>query len=233
MGETTIIFGRISVNGDLKKAKRFIETFKDDNSYPWFRPEMFSFSSFEKPYYFREPIIGFASSYKNLEDSLKDLIIKFEYLLENIDFSTAKLQMETEMFGTYDFFWKRKTQNDKYDEKENLIETKNWFFGHGNRNVWGHLQQELEPRVFPFSYEYPIKFDEESLNDFYLIIDKSKNKSNQERIYFSEYIDKRKCDSSLFHPILTYYEVRKLIECGYEAEKGYWLIKKNDILRIE
>ncbi len=234
MGETTIIFGRIAVNGDLMKAKEFIETFQDDNKYPWFRTEMFSFSSFDKQFYFREPIIGFAASYKNLEHSLKDLIIKFEYLLLNIEFSTAKLQMETEMFGTYDFFWKRKTDYDKFEDEDKLIETKNWFFGHGQRNIWGQLQLESnEPMVFPFSYEYPIQFDKEILEEFYLVVDKSINLGFNRKIYFDEYLRKERCDNSLFHPIFTYYEVRNIIECGYETGRGFWIIKKNEILRIE
>jgi hypothetical protein len=35
-------------------------------------------------------------------------MIKFENVLRNIEFDTAKIQMETEYYGTYNFFWKSK-----------------------------------------------------------------------------------------------------------------------------
>jgi hypothetical protein len=133
--------------------------------------------------------------------------------------------METEMYGTYDFFWKRKLNNDKFEVKEKLIETENWFFGHGQRDVWGHLQlQTNEPKVFPFSYTYPIQIDKEALDDFYYVVEKSSKIGLNEKIYFCDYLEKRKCYSSLFHPIFTYYEVRNLIDFGYETQKGFWIM---------
>ncbi len=234
MGETTIIFGRILINGETQNAKKIIETFKDDQYYPWLRSEMFSFTSFEKPFYYREPVIGFAASYKNLEDSLSCFIIKFEFLLSKLEFYSAKLQMETEFYGTYEFFWKRKIHHENFEEKEKLIERPKWFFGHGYRNFWGHLKVDLgENDVFPFGYKYPIEFDKERVVDFNYIIDKTKLIELNTKIVFSDFLDKKKCDNSLFYPIFSYFSIRKLIDYGYETNNGFWIIKKQELNKIE
>ena len=233
MGETTTIFGRISINGDTAKSKKFITSLKDDKHYPWIRTEMFSFGSFEKPFYYREPILGFAATYKNLEESLKCFIIKFEFLLSNIEFYSAKMQMETEFYGTYEFFWKSKTENDNFKEKDELIETENWYFGHGYRNCWGLLQVDLkQEHIFPFGYSYPIKFDKEALLEFNKLIDKTSKININEKIYLANYFENLESNNSNLNPILTYYEVRKLIDYGYDTEKGYWIIKQKELTKL-
>lgn len=46
--------------------------------------------------------------------------------------------MEAEFYGTYNFFWKSKEgQSARFEEKEKLIETDEWYFGSGHRGRWG------------------------------------------------------------------------------------------------
>ena len=84
---------------------------------------MFSLGATESPYYYENPIISFGASYKEVEHEWEFFILKFENILRNIEFETAKTQLETEILGTYNFFWKSKTGTDTYEKKEKLIET--------------------------------------------------------------------------------------------------------------
>jgi hypothetical protein len=157
MGAQTIIHGRIVLKGDFDKSKKFIKSLNNDEKYPWIRSEMFSLGASNRPYYYDAPIVAFAADYKELEYDWMAFVIKFENVLRNIDFSTVKIQMETEFAGTYNFFWKSKSQNDKFDEKEKLIETDEWYFGYGYRNMWGALNEDLKEKdIFNIDFEYPI-----------------------------------------------------------------------------
>lgn len=223
MGVQTIIHGRISLKGNFEKSRQFIKSLCNDEKYPWIRTEMFSLGSSERPYFYDEPIIGFASSYKGLEDDWTSFIIKFENVLNNIEFDTAKIQMETEFYGTYNFFWKSKTNTDKFEEKEKLIETNKWYFGYGYRCRWGLLDEELkEKHVFSIDFDYPIKFDIKTVNEF--------NEATKEMEIGQciELGDSIKNYQKLY-PILIYGYVNKMFDYGLESGKGYWIKKLKHI----
>lgn len=160
MGVQTIIHGRIVLdhNSDYDATRNFIQSLSNDDTYPWVRTEMFSIGSFDFPYMYDNPVIGFAADYKGLENHFKLFIKKFEHVLRNIPFETAKIQMETEFYGTYNFFWKSKKGFSKeYEPEEMMIETNEWYFGHGYRDRWGLLDEHLEQsHIFNINFEYPI-----------------------------------------------------------------------------
>ncbi len=164
MGTQVIIHGRINLKGNFEKSRQFIKSLnKSNDKYPWINAEMFSPGLTERPYYYEEPVIAFASDYSGLESRFTLFVIKFENVLKNIEFKTAKLQMETEYYGTYNFFWKSKSSNHKFEE-EQLIETPEWYFGFGERSYWGDLTKPLEDKnIFSIDFEYPIKFDTKAL----------------------------------------------------------------------
>lgn len=220
MGEQTIIHGRIALKGNFEKSREFIKSLGNDDKYPWIRTEMFSLGVNERPYYYEGPMIAFAADYKGLEDDWTSFIIKFENVLRNIEFDTAKIQMETEFYGTYNFFWISKSDNDKFDDKEKLIETNEWYFGYGYRCRWGLLDEDLkEEHIFKINFEYPIRFDKNTLSKF---MDVVKDLPINETTYIHDPSDK-------LYPILTYGHVNKMLDYGHERGKGIWIKKLNKI----
>jgi hypothetical protein len=224
MGVQTIVHGRIELTGDFESTRDYIKSLSNDDKYPWIRTEMFSLGASERPYYYVEPIIGFAADYKGLEYNWTSFIIKFENILRSIPFDTAKIQMETEFVGTYNFFWKSKTDRSKeFEENENLIETKDWFFGYGYRSRWGLLDEELEERhVFNIDFDYPIKFDEKTLTEF---LNTTKPLKNGE----IEYLKNKISNLDKLHAILTYCFTHNMIDYGFQGGKGYWVKKLKEI----
>lgn len=164
MGVQTIIHGRITLKGDYEKSRQYIKSLKD-TEYPWLRAELFSTGAMERPYYYEQPVIAFAADYKGVEDDWSDFIRNFEHLLRNIEFDSARIQMETEIFGTYNFFWKSKTGSATYEKAEKMIETEEWFFGFGHRNYWGCLTEPLrQEHIFDIDFSYPVKHSDEQDN---------------------------------------------------------------------
>jgi|JI10StandDraft_1071094.scaffolds.fasta_scaffold576540_2 hypothetical protein len=223
MGVQTIVHGRISLKGDFEKSREFIKSLSNDDKYPWIRTEMFSLGANERPYFYDEPIIGFAASYKGLESDWTSFIIKFENVLSNIEFDTAKIQMETEFYGTYNFFWKSKTNSENFEEKEKLIENNEWYFGFGYRCRWGLLDEELkDEHIFRIDFEYPVKFDIKTLNEF--------NEATKE-MEVGQVMDlgiKVKNHDKLYS-ILTFGYINKMFDYGLESGKGYWIKKLKQI----
>lgn len=156
MGFQTIVHGRISLKGNFEKSRHYIRSLGEDNQYPCISTEMFSLGTTESPYYYENPIISFGASYKQVEHEWEIFLLKFENILRNIEFETAKIQLETEILGTYNFFWKSKTGTDIYEKKEQLIETAEWYFGYGHRHAYGILEEPLTEshtyRLFHFNY---------------------------------------------------------------------------------
>ncbi len=223
MGVQTIVHGRISLKGDFEKSRQFIKSLSNDDKYPWIRTEMFSLGANERPYFYDEPIIGFAANYKGLESDLTSFIIKFENVLSKIEFDTAKIQMETEFYGAYNFFWKSKTNTEKFEEKEKLIETNDWYFGFGYRCRWGLLDEELKDKhIFSMDFEYPIKFDPETLNEFN---EATKGMQVNQTIELGTKIK----NYDKLYPILTFGYINKMFDYGLESGKGYWIKKLSQI----
>ncbi|MBO9562577.1 MAG: hypothetical protein J7621_07380 [Niastella sp.] len=224
MGVQTIVHGRINLKGDFEKTREFIRSLKDDDKYPFIRTEMFSLGASERPYYYDEPIIGFAADYKGLEYDWTSFIIKFENVLQNIEFDTAKIQMETGFIGTYNFFWKTKTDSkEEFEDKDHFIKTGKWYFGYGHRSRWGLLDEELkEKHIFNIDFQYPIKFDPKTLREFNKAI---------ERLEVGQVIDLavEVINWGKLYPILTFGYVNKMFDYGFESGKGYWIKKLTPI----
>lgn len=164
MGRHSLVSARITVQPENHdKTVAFLQTLKNDDTYPYIRTEMFSIGTKEVPHQYFTSIIAFAASYKNIEDHFTDFVIKFEHVLRNIDFNTCKLHLETEYFNDYNFMWvNKKTNHMKNDDvvKNQLIETDTFYFGYGNRTRYGTLRDTLnDTDCFDkcnFGFSYPI-----------------------------------------------------------------------------
>jgi hypothetical protein len=234
MGHQTIVHGRISLRGDFEKTRKFIKTLKKDDTYPWIRTEMFSLGAFKKPYYYSEPIIGFAADYKGLENYWTEFIIKFENLLNNIEFETAKIQIETEISGTFNLFWQSKFDDEIITENKELIEADKWYFGFGSRSRWGTIEENPNTDYLQaMEFKYPIEFDNDILPQFNQILKAIQIIDIGEQIWIKDYLHRR--DSSKYnkiYPILIYLQVNKEIEFGSETGEGYWFKKLKEIEEI-
>ncbi|CAA6823001.1 MAG: Unknown protein [uncultured Sulfurovum sp.] len=170
MGTQSIVTGRIVISDDIEQARELIKTFEADEYYPCIRTEMFSLGV-KGSYYYDEQVITFGATYKAVEYDWKEFILKFEHILRNINFDTAKIQLETEFLGTYDFFWKKKINREKFERKEKLIETEEWYFGFGNRSMFGLLDSDSDEPVFSMEeFTYPISFNDSEVKAYNLLI---------------------------------------------------------------
>lgn len=167
----TIVYGIIVLNENLEKSREFIQNLGLDNSFPAMEPQMFSLGSSKR---YDDPIISFASTYKYAEDHWIDFIIKFEYILRNIEFSDARIHLEPTISSSYNFFWfSQNYYNGKlpfveFENPELLIETPDWYFGLGYRNNHVDSSFKLEDlNVFEFeNFQYPIRFSAKQKRQF-------------------------------------------------------------------
>ncbi|MBL7706571.1 MAG: hypothetical protein JNM21_13585 [Taibaiella sp.] len=67
MGIQTIVYGRIALKGDFEKSRQYLKSLVNDGDFPWLRTEFFSTGATESPYYYQQPVIGFAADYKAIE----------------------------------------------------------------------------------------------------------------------------------------------------------------------
>ncbi len=234
MGVQSIVHGRILLKGNFQKSKEYLHSLKNDDNYPWIRTEMFSFGAEEKPYYYDKPVLSFGATYKGVESDWKSFIIKFENILRNIEFDNAKIQLETEFYGTYNFFWKKRTDRDNFEANEKLIETKEWFFGYGYRCRWGLLDEELkDEHIFKINFEYPIKFKNSILEAFNDFLTKIETVENNKVIYLNDYLDYNIIYDDDLYPILIYLKTKNMIRFSFEdGGKRYWIKKLKPINKI-
>lgn len=223
MGSQTIIHGRITLKGDIEAAQKFVRELRDDN-YPKICTEMFSIGATEYYSFYEEPVIAFAATYKSVEDDWDCFILKFEHLLRNIEFDTAKLQMETEYFGDYHFFWKSKTEHTRFEEKDKFIEMPEWFFGYGYRCVWGILEKGQDGAAsFPFKFEYPVRPDEEILGELLRIAQAMEQGNLPQTVFINDHLTPEMQQAPKLYPSLTALCLRERVTFGYETDKGYWM----------
>jgi hypothetical protein len=223
MGSQTIIHGRITLKGDVGASQKYVSQLRDDN-YPKICREMFSIGATEYYAYYEEPVIAFAATYKSVEDDWDCFILKFEHLLRNIEFDTAKLQMETEYLGDYHFFWKSKTEHTRFEEKDKFIEMPEWFFGYGYRCVWGLLEEEQDGiPSFPFEFDYPVRPDEEILAELLQMLQAMEQGNLPKQVFVNDYLSRESQQSPKLYLSLTALCLREGITFGYETHKGHWI----------
>ncbi|UZR96782.1 hypothetical protein [Chondrinema litorale] len=229
MGEISIVHGIIKVE-DLDLYEKTVESMEIDENYPWIRPEMLNLCGDERPYYYESPIATFGATYKNLVGgtSWSEFILKFEYFLSKIKFDFARIRLETEFMGDYEFFWggKRGVDNEFYAGKD-LIEQDRWYFGYGVRNMFGGLNEQ-EPKL-PFDFQYPIEFDSKILEEFSFILPELNQLELKTKTFFENETRAKVLGNGNFHLILTYLKINKIIRFGWESEKGLFIERLKEI----
>ena len=164
------IYGYIKIDRDYDRSVNFIKSLGKDKSYPFINTNMFSFGDDEIPYYYDNPIFGFAATYKTFGYEVSEwnkLILKIENILRNIDFENAQFHVDSSM-GPYTLFWRKEgashlgAENDKkFIEEYQLIKTPEWYFGFGKRSSLSGSLEKAEPyydlrNTFGSDFVYPI-----------------------------------------------------------------------------
>ena len=141
MGETSIVFGRISTYGkeEIEHNISIIsELPSEKEGYSMFTNEMFNRNTLNGKMNYT---FGFPRSYKNIEYRWENWIDEFEQLIRKLKWETINVILETEMFGTHQYFWQKKVYRDNQEvpvkNDYGLIEKEGWYFGGGHRNFWG------------------------------------------------------------------------------------------------
>ncbi len=233
MGHISVVYGIIKLN-DVKSFHKTLLDMKPDENYPWIRAEMFNTNSVEHPYYYGNPITTFGTTYKNLSggNDWSEFILKFEYILDKIDFEYARIRFETEFLGNFEFFWGRKTgRKPEFYNKDGLIEQKKWFFGYGVRHMYGGLICENEPEL-PYDFKYPIEFDEDIKNKFNQIIEELNQIPMSTERYFENHAKHIVFGNDHSNLILTYLKINEVIEYGWELKKGFFIKRLKEIKKI-
>lgn len=146
----SVVYGRMLLRyGAGEKSRAYLRSYESDNRFPFIRPEMFSAGSEGQPFFYDQQVIAFAATYKNVEyDSWEEFIRKFEAILEHLEFENVHLHLQTELMGSFHFYWKNISAPDTLaavfqDADYQLIRTENWYFGFGQRDASGALSRPL------------------------------------------------------------------------------------------
>lgn len=171
-----------------------------------------------------EEVIGFALTRKFAD--WRDYLIQFECLLVQLNFNVAKVELETEMEGTYHWYWQRKPYEYRIDEmaKLELTETPYWYFGQGVRSMWGHHIDGYDSFPIPMDFEYPVIFSGDALLAVNRAIPDLNKIAIGEKIPYDmlwEITGLPQSDGQ--HYILSYLAGRGLIRHNFNKEKGAWI----------
>jgi hypothetical protein len=106
MSESSIVFGRIRCRS-IESIKKNIEVISRlplsaEYSVPFFTAEMFNRNLAAGK---MDHVLGFARSYKNIEHRWEEWISEFEELIAKLEWESINVILETEMFGTHQYFW--------------------------------------------------------------------------------------------------------------------------------
>ncbi|MBL7809110.1 MAG: hypothetical protein JNN28_14920 [Saprospiraceae bacterium] len=133
-----------------------IQALGTDPQFPFLSTGMFNLETLGPPQFYDQRVISFAATYKNIEyeGGVAMFLLKWEKLLRQLKFETAQLELQTEVMGTYRFYWRNRRHPDTFLERHKesdfqLIQTPDWYFGFGYRTRSGALIIPLtEDQIF-------------------------------------------------------------------------------------
>ena len=120
---------------------------------------MFNTGWAKNPWHYESQIIGFSANYKRAEDHWNSFILKFEYLIEELNyFESAQINLETFYFGTYNYKWSKK---ENFVIGRNGKERNDWTFTIGHEGNYVNYEEKLlKNEIFDIGFVYPIVFKE-------------------------------------------------------------------------
>lgn len=212
---------------DKESGNEFFKNYIDKN-HPLLPIEAFNLQLLNSEHYRYNPILTFGRTYKYLDGGYewKQLILKFENILMNLNFDNAKMYLETEFLGNYEFFWKKIPANEKGQK---------FFFGTGRFSMFGNRIEEPDSK-FPMNTEYPIRYDEEILDGFNSIVNQLNTIPKETKHIFIKPYEHEFLGHDGIRLILTQLQLNGIIEWGYETkENNYalYIIRKKEITQMK
>jgi len=142
MGHTSIVYGNIigprCRDGNLHRInKSVIEALPvDDIKWPWLERNMFMVPDPDHSKIYREQVIVFGASYKEVEYEWEEWLSKFESVLRRLYWLTATVHLDTELVGNYTYEWLG--DMDQTDDlfSDNPKPTSKWNFSGGPRKFY-------------------------------------------------------------------------------------------------
>ena len=139
MGHESIVYGHICaiVNQPPKGDKlyelnnKIIRELPEFDEYPWITKWMFSTIPVGTQSIYRNQIIHFGASYKQIESDWSTWLDKFEVILRRLYWFSATVHLETELVGDHRYEW---IANVNDWDGESIEPTTNWKFSGGPRN---------------------------------------------------------------------------------------------------
>lgn len=226
MGEISIIHGRIIMN-DKESGNEFFKYYKDKN-HPLLPKEAFNLELLNSENYRYNSILTFGRTYKYLDGGYewKQLIIKFENILKNLNFDNAKMYLETEFLGNYEFFWK----SNKVMENDDKL-----FFGTGRYSMSGIKIEEADSKL-PINTEYPIRYDNGILEGFNSIVNQLNSIPKETKHIFTKPYEHNFLGHDGVRLILTQLQIDGILDWGYENKEhdyALFIIRKNEIHKMK
>lgn len=143
MGHISIIYGNIIgpswKTTDHHKLQRLNKTVIEnllvtDEGFPWLTQHMFLAPDPDKDPMYREQVIVFGASYKSVEYEWEQWLDKFEAILRQLYWSSATVQLETELVGNHTYQWLADINQPGNWTADDPHPTTLWEFGGGPRN---------------------------------------------------------------------------------------------------
>jgi len=225
LGEIAILHGRIIMN-DKESGNEFFNNYIDRN-HPILPKESFNLNLLNSEHYRYNPILTFGRTYKHLTggNEWKQLILKFEHILMNLNFDNAKMYLETEFLGNYEFFWKAEKSENGRD----------FSFYPGRHTMFGTKLEQSDP-MLPMDTEYPIQFDEGILNRFNATIDELNDFPINSKITITNPYKHKLWGHDAVRVILTKLQLDKVISWGYEEvenETQMYIVRNKFITKMK
>jgi hypothetical protein len=214
------VYGRIVIDGKLDEAKRIINSFDFGDSYPYIQKEMFNTGWSDNPWQYESQIIGFSVCYKRVEEHWSSFIIKFETLIEKLEyFDSALINLETFYYGTYNFKW---LKTDKFITDITGKERVEWDLQIGHDGDFENYESKIqEGKIFNIGLTYPIDYSKPIQK---MVQDLIQTKNGNKKVYLNDHLESSILNSNELDNILTFLEINDNLRCGYENGKGKWII---------
>jgi len=142
MGHTSIVYGNIigarCRDGNLHRInKSVIESLPaDDVKWPWLERGLFLVPDPDRSKIYREQVIVFGASYKEVEYEWPVWLEKFESVLRQLYWLSATVHLDTELVGNYTYEWLNDMDESGDFLSDNPKPTKKWSFSGGPRKFY-------------------------------------------------------------------------------------------------
>lgn len=105
MGHFSIVHGYIYGRGDPEDSRAVINALPEQDSSPYLTRDLLAIPTREHSSW--DHLITFGTIHNGVETAWSEWLDKFEALLERLDWDDAHVYLETELWGSYHYRWKR------------------------------------------------------------------------------------------------------------------------------